>query len=673
MKIFFRVLLLSTTLLVINPAFSQSEKKLIKEAEDAERAGDANTALNLFQEALKKNPENPQANLKVGILYLDMLYKHKSLPYLEKAFSLNPKISPDIHKYLGQSYQYNHEWDKAIEQYELCRKTLHKEDGFLRELDRRIYECNNGKEFMANPVDAKIINMGSTINTKFPEFAPVISADESVLIFTSRREGSTGGGIDEFGEYYEDIYWTEKQSNGDWGPVKNIGKSINTDGHDASIGLSADGKELFTYDGKGGKGDFKYCKLKKDSTWSKPYPLEGVNSKYGETSICISPDGSTIFFTSDRPGGQGQLDIYRSTLLKNGQWSKPENLGSTINTEENEDAVFLDFDGKTLYFSSQAHKGMGEYDIFKSVYDSSSNKWSQPENLGFPINTADNDIYFVLSGDGKHGYYASIREDGYGEKDLYMIQMPPRHDYEHLVAKMEKMLKKEIVKEEVKPVEKVEEKPIEVKKGSIVLQGVVMDVNSKEPLAARVQLLDLKGKVLKEVNCGEDGFYSFEVSFESQKKISVTAQMPSYGMATSTVAIPTLGTDNVEIKRDLSLVKLEVGTKFVLRNIYYDYDKAVLRPESVNELGKILKILNENPTMVVRIGSHTDNWGTNDYNIDLSQRRAQAVVSWLVRHGINHSRLQSKGYGEEEPIASNDDEAEGRELNRRTEFEVIRK
>jgi outer membrane protein OmpA-like peptidoglycan-associated protein len=219
----------------------------------------------------------------------------------------------------------------------------------------------------------------------------------------------------------------------------------------------------------------------------------------------------------------------------------------------------------------------------------------------------------------------------------------------------------------------VEEKPIEVKKGSIVLQGVVMDVNSKEPLAARVQLLDLKGKVLKEVNCGEDGFYSFEVSFESQKKISVTAQMPSYGMATSTVAIPTLGTDNVEIKRDLSLVKLEVGTKFVLRNIYYDYDKAVLRPESVNELGKILKILNENPTMVVRIGSHTDNWGTNDYNIDLSQRRAQAVVSWLVRHGINHSRLQSKGYGEEEPIASNDDEAEGRELNRRTEFEVIRK
>ena len=444
---------------------------------------------------------------------------------------------------------------------------------------------------------------------------------------------------------------------------QNIGTNINTEGHDASIGLSVDGKELFIYKDNNA-GDIFYCKLKKDEGWSKAADIgTNVNTKHGETSVCISPDGSTIFFTSNKEGGFGGFDIYMSKVDKNGKWGKPENLGSTINTSEDEESPFLDFDGKSLHFSSRAHKGMGGYDIFKSVYDSVTHKWSAPENLGYPINTADDDIYFVLSGDGRHGYYASIREDGLGEKDLYIINMPPRKDYQQLVEKMEVLLKKEIVKEEPKVVEKQ----------PVIIKGTVYDLKSKKPIQATVQLIDNAGNTVKEVTSGVDGKYMFDATSEEERKYTVTAQKEQYGIATKNVTAPASGPEKVELVRDLNLGSLEVGARFILRNIYYEFDRADLKSTSVNELNKLLKVLKDNPNMKVRIGSHTDNKGSNEYNISLSNRRAQSVVNWLVKNGIPKSRLEYKGYGEEDPIASNDDEEEGRELNRRTEFEVISK
>lgn len=649
------------SLMVLTGAYGQTEKRLLKEAEDAYAADDRNNAMNFYLKALEKNPQNAETNFKIGSLYLEMIYKHRALPYLEKAFSLNPKVSHNIHKNLGLAYHYNLFWDKAIEHYELAKKTLKHDDPFLNKVDRKIYECQNGKEFMQDTVDAKIVNIGASINTKFPEFAPVISADESIMIFTSRREGSTGGGLDETGEYYEDIYMTERQKNGEWGPPQNIGTNINTEGHDASIGLSVDGKELFIYKDNNA-GDIYFCKLKKGEGWSKPADIsDNINTKHGETSVCISPDGSTIFFTSDKEGGFGGFDIYMSKLEKSGKWGKAINLGPTINTSDHEESPFLDFDGKSLHFSSKAHKGMGGYDIFKSVYDSTTNKWSEPENLGYPINTADDDIYFVLSGDGRHGYYASVREDGFGEKDIYMIIMPERKDYKDLVQKMEKILKKEI------PV------VVEVKKEPVIVKGMIFDLKSKNPISAKVQLLDSKGAVLNEIVTGDDGVYQFDVTSDSERKLAVTAQKDAFGLTTKSVTVPASGPEKVELVRDLGLGKLEVGAKFVLRNIYYDFDKASLKSESVNELNKLLQLLKDNPSMTVRIGSHTDNFGSKEYNVSLSHRRAMSVVNWLVKNGIDKSRLDYKGYGEDQPIASNDDEEEGRELNRRTEFEVLKK
>ncbi|MFL5730820.1 MAG: OmpA family protein [Cytophagaceae bacterium] len=652
----------------ISAAQAQNEKRLIKEAQDNLQKGDKRNALVFYLKALEKNPENPETNFMIGKLYLETEYKHRSLKYLEKAFQLKPTVDPEIHKYLAESYHVNMMWDKAIENYELCRKTLHKDHEFHKHIDREIFECNVGKELVAKPVDAKIENLGLVINSSASDFAPVISADESVMIFTSRREGSTGGEIDENGEYNEDIYITEKVD-GKWGAPKNIGTNINTAGHDASIGLSVDGKELFTYDGNG-QGDIKYCKLKKDSSWSKPFLMPGnINTKHSETSICITPDGGTVFFTSDREGGHGGFDIYMSHLDRKGEWGKAVNLGTTINTADHEEGPFMDLDGKTLYFSSRAHKGMGGYDIFKSVYDSTTSKWSEPENIGYPINTADDDIYIVFSGDGKHGYYASIREDGLGEKDIYMITLPERKDHKKLVKKMEVLLKKEIVVKDSTP---VAIEPVKVLY-PVLLKGTVYDKATGSPISAKVQVADATGAILKEISTSEDGRYEYETSGDMQRKYTVSARKDAYGFTSKPVVVPANGPEKIELVNDLELKKLEVGAKFVLRNIYYDFDKATLKPESMIELNKLLKLLQDTPALKVEIGGHTDSKGSNEYNKVLSQRRSQSVVNWLVGKGIDKSRLSAHGYGEEVPLATNDDEEEGRELNRRTEFKVTGK
>ena len=694
-------------LLIATSLQAQTERRFINEAEDNLKAGDKKNALKYYLKAYEKNDNNVETNFNIGKLYLETLYKGRSLKYLEKAYQLKPKISKDINKLLGNSYQYNYEWDKAIEQYNIYLKTLQVSDPQYKKIERKIYECNNGKEFTANPINAKIENVGPLINSPNPDFAPVISADESVLIFTSRREGSTGGEMDATGEYNEDIYISEKV-NGKWAAAKNIGTNINTDGHDASIGLSATGTELFTYDGTG-LGDIKYCNLKKDSTWSKPHLMSGnVNTREGETSLCISPDGQTIFFTSDRPGGHGGLDIYMSHMEKDGDWGKAHNLGPPINTEENEDGPFMDFDGKTLYFSSRAHKGMGESDIFESEYDSSTHTWSEPQNMGFPINTADDDIYFVLSGNGKHGYYASVKDSGYGEKDIYMITMPDRKDYKELLKKMELLLKKElpkdtaqaaVVAEENKPAiqqdtlaeqekklaaekeklaEEEKKRAEEQEKAAassvalkpVIIKGTVYD-HTGGPLQAKLQLASKTGKVIKELTTGADGSYKFESASKQERKLILTAQKDEYGFNTQNIVVPGEKEEEQVVEQNFYLKKLEVGNKFVLRNIYFDFDKATLKPESYIELSKLLKLLQENPKMKVEIGGHTDSKGVNEYNKALSQKRAQSVVNWLKTKGVASARLQAHGYGEEVPLATNEDEEEGRELNRRTEFEVI--
>jgi outer membrane protein OmpA-like peptidoglycan-associated protein len=651
---------------------AQSEKKYIKDGDAAKEQGDNQQALKLYLEAYKLNQNNASLNNKIGIQYLKSDYPHKCLSFFESAHKLNPKVDPDILYNLGVAYQQNHRFPEAANFYTQFRATLATTSPYLKKVDRRLYECANGVEFMANPVDVKIENVGNVVNSSYPDFAPVISADEKVMIFTSRRPGSTGELLNEEGQYFEDIY-ISKKINGQWSTPKNIGTNINTDGHDASIALSADGTELFIYKDDG-QGDIYYCKHRPDDSWSKPLPIEGsVNSRTSfENAAAVSPDGKTLFFASNREGGYGKLDLYMVKMNEKGFWGKPVNLGPTINTEDDDESPFMDFDGLTLYFSSRAHKGMGGYDIFKTYYDSTKADWAEPINMGYPINSANEDIYFVLSGDGSHGYYASAKDDGVGEKDIYMISMPPREDIKALLEKM-KAMNLEVAAAAVEP------KPVVVPVAvaaipllPITIKGVIKDAETGSPIQTSVQLTNENGELVAVIMADEKGMYSFTVNNEMASSYTLSAEKDGYGFVNKTFTVPGKTSNSQEITQNLVLKKLAVGNIYVLRNIYFDFDKATLKPASNKELNNLLTLLQKNPTMQIEIAGHTDSKGSNEYNLVLSKKRAQAVVNWLVSKGISRDRLTYQGYGESRPLASNDDEDEGRELNRRTEFKIIK-
>ncbi|MCX6296549.1 MAG: hypothetical protein NTX97_10875 [Bacteroidetes bacterium] len=373
--------------------------------------------------ANKFNPNNALLNYKIGKCYLYSNYKLKSIPFLEKALQLNPTVDPQVHYLLGKAYHLDMQWDKAIKEFQTFQQTLKGEELALLmgDVNVHISQCLTGKEMVKNPIRVFIDNVGPEINSQYPDYGPVISADESVMLFTSRRPTTTGGKIDpEINEPYEDIYISTRKD-GKWGTAVNMGSPINTENHDANSGLSADGQKFLIYIGNN-NGDLYESELKGDK-WSKPDHMnKNINTSYHESSACYSPDGKSVYFVSDKPdGGLGDRDIYISTKDEKGKWGKAVNLGPTINTPYGEEGVFIHPDGKTLYFSSQGHKSMGGYDIFKSVFDDKTKTWSEPENIGYPVNTPDDDVFFVTSASGRHGYYASFNSNGYGEKDIYMI------------------------------------------------------------------------------------------------------------------------------------------------------------------------------------------------------------------------------------------------------------
>jgi tetratricopeptide (TPR) repeat protein len=356
---------------------AQTEADFIKKADHQFKLNKYKEALDNYEKAYALNPDNLKTNYQIGILYLDGNYKYKSLPYLEKVLNEEKNPAVDFYKYLGLAYHFAHRFDEAEVNYKKFRElAVGLEPAEKDWLERKIQECNNGRLYIANKRSLEIVNLGEQINTVYPDYAPIISTNESCMIFTSRRKGSVGGELDENDDYYEDIYISYRVD-GVWQKAKSIGENINTPYNEAGIGFSKNGKEIFIYNHDGG-GDIYYSLFNADSSLSKPLPIKGkVNGKHTfESAATISSDGKRLFFTSDRPGGLGGEDIYYADLMPDGTWGKPVNMGKNINTEESEEGPFLDFDDKTLYFSSNAREGMGGYDVYKTVYDKKTDTWS---------------------------------------------------------------------------------------------------------------------------------------------------------------------------------------------------------------------------------------------------------------------------------------------------------
>lgn len=614
------------------------------------------------------NPNSAVCNYRMAVCYYNISSKRMmGLKYIEKAIALNPNVDVMAQYYLGRMYHLHANWDKAITAYRAYLVPLNTNPSDNRDkiadMNRKIQECVVGKELQKNPQRVFIDNIGNVVNGSYPEYTPIITADESEMYFTSRRNTSTGASPDGGNDYMEDIYRTTYVA-GNWTPPINLGKPINSDDHDATAGLSPDGQKLYVYRYTN-HGDIYECQLK-GTVWTEPERMnKNINSDGHESSVSLSFDGKKLYYISDKDGGIGNRDIWISTMDVKGKWGPSTNIGAPINTIYGEEGVFIHPDGKTIYFSSQGHNTMGGYDIFKS--ELKDGKWTEPENLGWPINGPDDDVFFVISANGKHGYYASTKADGQGEKDIYKITFlgPDKplamSSEDNLLAGL------------AQPVKNVEAlQPVAVKTANVtILKGTVTDKVSHAPLGARIEIVDnTLNQTIATFNANSStGKYL--VSLPSGKNYGIYVKMDGYLFHSENFDIPTIATYQ-EVTKDIEMEKIAVGSTIVLRNVFFDYAKATLKPESSQELDLLVKILTENPTIRIELSGHTDSRGTEEGNQKLSEARAKSCVDYLVAHGIKLDRLEFKGYGELRPIDTNETEA-GMANNRRTEFKILSK
>lgn len=635
-----------------------------------------------MEQAADLNPDNLRANFRAGELRLITVNKALAVKYFLRIYQRDPAFRFDLEYWIGTAYQYGEEFDKALEFFTLYQNKLKNKPNYQgrdkvasTEVDRRIYECQNGKEYISKPLPFSIVNIGREINSEYEDYAPVLNEKEDEIVFTSRRqEDNLNQDVFDDNKYYEDIFIATKNGN-TWGRAVNIGNRVNTPYHDSNLSMSPDGNTLFIYNDDNG-GDIYFCE-RKNGEWSAPEPLPGfINSSYEENSVSITSDEKVIYFSSNRPGGFGGLDIYKATLDSKGEWSAVKNLGPTINTPFDDSSPFIDYDLKTLYFSSQGRKGMGGFDIFKSVFSEGSDggEWSEPENMGYPINTPDDDVFYVRSKDGKRAYYSSVREDGLGYTDIYMITdlIPPtpKKDPEPVVVVPPK--KDTVIAVVVPPVKQpdpVKETPKALPSSFAV---TIMDAATEEPLNARISLKGLKDNVLVPMTSGGVGNYSFSINATQTKDYRLAVEVEGYSFQNIDVKLEGASANPKSTTRTVTMRKLSIGSVSILRNIYFDFDKASFKTEAYPELNKLLSMMQTNSSLSVEIGGHTDAYGTKEVNMRLSKRRAEAVKDYLVKKGIDARRITAVGYGKSRPLASNDDEEEGRELNRRVEFKVLK-
>ncbi|MBL4667987.1 MAG: PD40 domain-containing protein, partial [Flavobacteriales bacterium] len=421
-------------MLFVGSAYSQDklsgkeEKQILEKAEfyyDDADSKNVPKALKLFEKLLKNKPEDPYYKLMTGICYTYFKNrKTEALKSLLKVKLSNPEFN-EVNFYLGRAYAVNNKFDKAIATYQEYISGVETSDEQKALARQNIIYCENAKIYLKDSLTVEIKNIGSPINTEYSEYVPVITPDESMMIFTYRGERSKGGLLgptgkpDSDGSYYEDIMVSYKLGD-DWLEPESIADNINTAGHDASIALSVDGQMLFVYkQTKSDRGDI-YASNLIGEEWSKPERLKGsINTNEWEGSATLTSDGKIIYFSSEREGGFGGRDLYSAILQADNTWGEIENLGPVINTRFDDDAPFIHPDRKTMYFSSKGHNSMGGYDIFYTYLDDEG--WDEPENVKYPINTIDDDRYYVLSADAKTGYYSTSGRSELGTHDIYTV------------------------------------------------------------------------------------------------------------------------------------------------------------------------------------------------------------------------------------------------------------
>ncbi len=652
--------------LVFFAAYAQqpSHKDMIEQGLEFFRLGDFKEASKQFNLVLKKYPTDSEGMYWYARCYEEADEKQKAADLYLKSYKYNKKSAPDILYKVGKAYHIKTDYKQALDFYKKYKASLTPDvikklgstmDWELLRVNKMINECENGILLMAKPSNHKITNLGKGINTPYEEYTPLISADNKKLFFTSRRPGGITNNKDTDNEFFEDIWYVEKDAKGKWKAPVNIGEPVNSASHDACIALSPDGKQLFVYNTSNG-GDI-YSSDFVNNRWTKPKSIgKKINTKHKEPSLSISADNNTIYFSSDRPGGLGGLDIYWSKKDAKGNWGDAVSMGPVVNTPFEDDGPFISFNGKTLYFCSNGHNSMGGFDIFLTTYDDKTKAWSKPVNMGHPVNSSDDDIFFVMAADKRTAYYASGQKGGLGEKDIFTINIdtayfsPPKPKQPKAVAASGST---KAAAAKVTPIMEM-----------VSFTGKVMDESGKGiECVIHVKSLNAEGKAA-DFKTKADG--TFQIPLGKGLIYGINAEKSGFMFFSHTVDVSRSATTLTD---NFKLLKPKEGQKIVLRNISYQIGKASLTKSSYHEINLLFDFLQKNTNIKIEISGHTDNLGPASLNKQISTERAKTIYDLLVKKGIKADRLKFAGYGPERPIASNST-ADGKRKNRRTEFEI---
>jgi OmpA-OmpF porin, OOP family len=639
-----RILIITTIFLIslstvsAQTTLSTKNKKAIElytQADNYRVRRQYSQAITLLNDAISRDRNFMEAYYRLGLVYFNMRNYAKAVQHFEQALALTNDLRAKkvVWFDLGETYVLQGEYEKGAEvltsfirNESLNRPKIERAKQTLANAEFALKNKNAVTKFRQRP-------LSDTVNRFAMQYFPVLTADETELIFT-RRLGHKD-------IHDEDLVVCRKNETGQWSEPVSISKNINTQMNEGTCTISADGRKII-FTSCSGRDNYGSCDLfettKIGNEWSLPRNLGlGVNSAAWESQPSLSADGRTLYFVSDRRSGLGQRDIWISTLDENGQWTKAVNAGRPVNSEYDEMSPFIHVNGRTLYFATNALVGFGGYDIFFSEKDSTS--WTTPKNIGGPINNHDDQFSLFITADGKKGYYSheETASDGLAYSRIYEVQIPEENWLRYR---------------------------------SNYVKGVVRDRETKEFLSARVELVDLKtNKIVSLVDSDSvQGTYLMVLTQGAEYALYVTK--PGYLFKSMNFNYSEVS-DFKPIVVDINLEKVKAGSVVILNNIFFDTDKYELKEKSASDLSKVVRFLSENPSVRIEISGHTDNVGAADYNKQLSLKRATAVYDYLVLKGIDKKRLTYKGFGAEQPVADNDTE-EGRQLNRRIEFAVVR-
>jgi len=696
-KHFSFTLLLSTILALPCAAFSSpskgmSDRRKFKKAESYFTYAQYEFALPIFLEMLHDAPENWKLNYRIGVCYYySTTARPRSVPYMDKALAASTNDTlPDLLYQAGLSYLCVNQFEKA----ENCFSAFRKKAGNKykdQNLDQLIAGCITGETYWQHPAKTRITNLGSNVNSAYPDYAPVLVNKTNMLLFTSKRPGNTGNAKDDEGFYYEDVYqaqgasWNRytTPSRYDTSDVKRRGiiallfnkaevvSEINTEDHDGSIALSPDSTDLYVFR----YGDI--MKAKWDGNrWLEPKRIDQEIDMRGshEPSIFFSNDETSMLFVSDRKGGVGQKDIW--ICEKQGsKWGKPHNLGLQVNTPFNEDCPFLSPDGNTLYFSSEGHNSMGGYDVFRCTKQSNGT-WSTPENLGAPVNNGGDDIFYTPLADGSGAYYSTLNRDGEGDLDIFYVQNYPD---------VNPLAKLKITAPNVAPSELITVRlshglsdvfhTFTMKSGDTIVypyipgENVTYEISSGAfaTLSATLPFSapDSEQYVFQSLNISNtDQSVNMELAnyyFPIDSAINAAATQDPFhelpGMRTSYLNslnsvndITVNWTTNNATSSAITIPKDPTTNSAAFANVYFAFDRSLVTEAYVQGLNVLVDWMKTNPEKNIILTGHADETGDSTYNQRLSEQRARAVKSYLVQAGVSEKRITTIGKGETEPV-----------------------